>query len=154
MLLEKIAPIDELLETHAAALGEDWVACRNQTYRVANLCAALSPLEADGLEKVAVAAVLHDLGIWTAGTFDYLEPSVELATRYLVESGRSGWCAEIEAMILEHHKVPAYRVQPGWLVEPFRKADWVDVSKGPVRFGLPRRFLLVLFAKWPSAGFH
>lgn len=41
-----------------------------------------------------------------------------------------------------------------WLVEPFRRADWVDVSRGLIRFGLPRSFLREVFATWPAAGFH
>ena len=61
---------------------------------------------------------------------------------------------EITAMILEHHKLSAYRGDPGWLVEPFRRADWVDVSRGIRTFGLPRQLLREIFATWPSAGFH
>ena len=33
--------------------------------------------------KIAVAAVFHDIGIWSNKTFDYLEPSVALAREYL-----------------------------------------------------------------------
>jgi hypothetical protein len=40
------------------------------------------------------------------------------------------------------------------LVEPFRRADLVDVSQGFVRFGLAREFVRDLFDRWPSAGFH
>jgi len=57
-------------------------------------------------------------------------------------------------MILEHHKVSRYRGDPAWLVEPFRRADWIDVSLGVVGFGISRRFLASLVARWPRAGFH
>jgi hypothetical protein len=64
------------------------------------------------------------------------------------------WIPEIEAMIVDHHKVTASRAHPPSLVEPFRRADWIDVSRGFRRFGLPRRFTGALAATWPSAGFH
>jgi hypothetical protein len=44
MLLTEIATLDELLQAHAAQLGNDYTAYRNHTYRVVNLCAALSAL--------------------------------------------------------------------------------------------------------------
>ena len=79
MLLERLDPLDRVLETHAVELGADFTAYRNHTYRVVNFCAALAPCADDALEKVALAAAFHDLGIWTAHTFDYLQPSIELA---------------------------------------------------------------------------
>jgi hypothetical protein len=74
-----------VLETHAAALGGDFKAYRNHAYRVVNLCVALS--SGHQVEKIAIAAAFHDLGIWTDGTFDYLQPSVKLASDYLTHSG-------------------------------------------------------------------
>ncbi len=52
------------------------------------------------LQADAVAAVFHDLGIWTNGTFDYLAPSIALARDYLVASAREDWTDEIEEMIV------------------------------------------------------
>jgi hypothetical protein len=57
-------------------------------------------------------------------------------------------------MIREHHKVRAYNANPEWLVEPFRRADWIDVTLGALTFGTPRTFLRELHAAWPDAGFH
>ncbi|HEX6861355.1 MAG TPA: hypothetical protein VF414_00985 [Thermoanaerobaculia bacterium] len=153
MLLTEIAALDELLQAHAAVLGRDLTAYRNHTYRVVNLCAAFSSREPEPLHKMAIAAAFHDLGIWTDGTFDYLQPSIRLAGAHLAQSGRAQWTPEITAMIREHHKISAWRGNPDWLVEPFRRADWVDVSR--VRtFGLPRSLLREIFATWPNAGFH
>ena len=154
MLLTEIAALDEVLNAHAAELGGDFTAYRNHTYRVVNLCAALSSSEPEPLQKVAIAAAFHDLGIWTDGTFDYLQPSIRLAAAHLAQSGRTEWTAEITAMILEHHKISAYRGDPGWLVEPFRRADWIDVTRGLLTFGLPRKLLGEIFSTWPDAGFH
>ena len=149
-----IATIDAILNAHAKELAGDFVAYRNHTYRVANLCLALSPQSPDTFEKVAIASAFHDLGIWTNRTFDYLQPSASLATAYLRDLGKTSWTQEITEMVLEHHKILRYRREPRSLVEPFRRADWVDVSRGLVTFGLSRTLLREIFAVWPSAGFH
>lgn len=57
-------------------------------------------------------------------------------------------------MIQEHHQVTPYGADPHGLVETFRRADLVDVSRGLVTFGLPRAFLRRIFAAFPNAGFH
>ena len=154
MLLERIDPLDQVLETHAAALGADFTAYRNHTYRVANLCVALAPAGDAALEQVALAAAFHDLGIWTARTFDYLPPSIELACGHLSCTGHADWRESIAGMIGEHHKIRRYRGAHAELIEPFRRADWIDVSLGLLSFGLPRARRQAIFAKWPNAGFH
>jgi hypothetical protein len=73
-LLTRIPTIDDVLDDHATALRDDFFAYRNHVYRVVNLCAAM--VGQSELEKIAVAAVFHDLGIWTNGTFDYIAPSI------------------------------------------------------------------------------
>jgi len=153
-VITEIATLDRVLRADAAGLGGDFVGYRNHAYRVANLCVALTPAGRDQIEKIAVATAFHDLGIWTDGTFDYLGPSVRLARAYLTESGRPEWIAEVERTILEHHKLSASRADPSWLVEPFRKADWTDVSRGTVTFGLSNRTVARIRSTWPSAGFH
>ena len=57
-------------------------------------------------------------------------------------------------MILWHHKITPYRGRADWLVEPFRRADWVDVTRGVLTFGTPRTLVAELYATWPDAGFH
>ena len=106
------------------------------------------------MEKIAIAVAFHDLGIWTDHTFDYLQPSVRLAGAWLAAAGRAAWTPEIAEMILNHHKVTRYRTNAGWLVEPFRRSDWIDVTRGALTFGLPRTLIADLYERWPSAGFH
>jgi hypothetical protein len=154
MLLTQIEPLDELLQHHVQALGKDFTPYRNHTYRVINFCAALTGNNPESLQKMAIAAVFHDLGIWTHGTFDYLSPSMKLAQDHLMQKGNVAWVPEIDAMILEHHKITRYKANPEWLVESFRKADWVDVSMGIITFGLRRDFLQEVFSTFPKAGFH
>src|SRR3954468_13439010 len=90
--------IDEVLHDHAAELGHDFIGYRNHAYRVVNLCAAIVE-DRVALDKIAVAAVFHDLGIWTEKTFDYIPPSIALAREYLAAQGRAEWIPEIERMI-------------------------------------------------------
>jgi predicted metal-dependent HD superfamily phosphohydrolase len=153
-MLAQIPTLDTLLGAYAGALGHDFEAYRNHAYRVANLCLAQSSRDEVQVEKIAIAAAFHDLGIWTEGTFDYLRPSVDLARAHLAASGRRAWTPEIAEMILQHHKVSRYRANPGWLVESFRRADWADVSRGLVTFGLSRAAVREALSAWPSAGFH
>ena len=154
MLIGAIATLDAVLQAHAGALGDDFERYRNHTYRVANFCLVLATCEDECVEKVAIAAAFHDLGIWTNGTFDYLLPSIQLAKDYLERGGKAGWLEEVEAMIREHHKVLPYRKRPESLVEPFRRADWIDVSKGAFKFGLSRTLTREAYRTWPGAGFH
>jgi hypothetical protein len=153
-LLKEIPVLDSVLEAHASELGEDFTAYRNHAYRVVNLCVAFSPGDPAQLEKIAMAAAFHDLGIWTDRTFDYLRPSVSLACAHMARAGKEEWTSEVTEMILQHHKLSPYRGQSHWLVEPLRRADLVDVSKGLFTFGLPRRLLREVFSTWPGAGFH
>jgi hypothetical protein len=150
----RVAIVDEVLAEHRVVLGADLDGYRNHVYRVFNLGLMLSNGEPDAPDRLAVAAVFHDLGIWTAGTFDYLGPSVDLAVAYLQRIERSPWVPEVGSMILEHHKLSRYRGDGGRLVEAFRQADWIDVTGGWRAFGLSRRVVRDLYAHWPSAGFH
>jgi hypothetical protein len=61
---------------------------------------------------------------------------------------------KLERTILEHHKPSASGADPSWLVEPFRKADWIDVTRGTFTFGLSNRTVERILSTWPSAGFH
>ncbi len=153
-LLTSLPTVEEVLDDHASELGHDLTAYRNHVYRVANLCLAIVGDSRVEIEKIAVGSVFHDLGIWTNNTFDYIAPSVAIAREHLVARELAGWIPEIEAMIVDHHKVTPSRAQAQSLVESFRRADWIDVSRGLRTFGLPRAFIVAVTTTWPSAGFH
>lgn len=154
MLLEHIAPIDDILTGYAPVLGADFDAYRNHVYRVSNLCLILAQEQPVALDKLAIAAAFHDLGIWTHGTFDYIPPSLELARNHLAESGNMQWEAEVGDAIVYHHQLRAYVARDRPLVELFRRADWIDVTLGLRSFGVPRSVLRELFERFPDAGFH
>ena len=56
--------------------------------------------------------------------------------------------------IRDHHKVTGARGPAGALAEPFRRADWTDVTLGWRRFGLPASVYAAIRARWPDQGFH
>ncbi|NGY04973.1 HD domain-containing protein [Solimonas terrae] len=154
MLRHEIPTLDALLDAHRDALGPDFQAYRNHCYRVVNLCAELCAASSEQLEKIAIAAAFHDLGIWTDGTFDYLAPSRQRAEAHLAAIGKSEWADEVGAMIDQHHKLGRYRVAPAALIEAFRQADWCDVALGRLGFGLSAEWRRALREAFPNAGFH
>jgi hypothetical protein len=144
--------IDDLLAPWQEALGTALPAYRNHAHRIFHLSRAFhQQASAESDRQIAVAAVFHDLGIWSHGTFDYLEPSADLATAWLEQEGHAGSVDMVRAMILDHHRIR--QVTPD-LVEAFRRADWTDVSQGHLRFGLERSLYQALKAQYPYLGFH
>jgi hypothetical protein len=148
------APVEELIAAFAPALGGDLAGYRNHVCRVLNYYVALRPPADDLPEVVMIAAAFHDLGIWTARTFDYLEPSVRLAQAHLAGLGREHLGPEVAALISEHHKLRPFTGAYAATVEAFRRADLVDLSLGLLRGGLPASFVHAVKAAFPNAGFH
>mgnify|MGYP006870821595 CR=1 FL=1 len=127
--------IEAVMQQFKPAIGVDYEKYKNHVYRVFSNCLFLDS-NPGNTAKYAIAAVFHDLGIWTDHTFDYLAPSVEQAKRYLMATGQPDWINEIELMINWHHKLSPYKGPNETSVETFRKADWIDVSLGVLTFGL------------------
>ena len=145
---------DDILTSFALVIGSDLQGYRNHIYRVLNFYIAISGIAGLPSETVQIAAAFHDLGIWTDQTLDYLEPSVRLAEDYLADRQLSHLSSEVTALILEHHKVRPYGAAHALSVEPFRRADVIDVTLGAVTFGLPRDFIKTVKSTFPNHGFH
>jgi hypothetical protein len=146
--------IDGILAAWKPAIGAEFAGYRNHVVRMAAFCFALRECSAEERRKIQIAACFHDIGIWTAHTLDYLQPSVRPAREYLAHHGLDDWSEEIEAMILQHHKLRRVTAAPSALVELFRQGDLVDFSLGLVRFGLPRASVRQMRRRHPNAGFH
>ena len=145
--------IEELLQEFKPLMGIDFLKYRNHVYRVFLNC-LLMDNDKSNEEKYVIAAVFHDIGIWTDHTIDYLDPSIEQAKIYLIKKGRQDWVEEITLMIYWHHKIKKYKDLYPVTVENFRKADWIDVSLGLKTFGLDRREIKRNKAILPNKGFH
>lgn len=140
--------VDALLERHRVALGDDMSAYRNHVYRGVNYHQLLLGAPLPDFAVLAWAA--HDLGIWTAGSFDYLTPSAELAASYADEFGITeiDW---LQRLITEHHRL---RPVNDRMTETFRRADLVDVSRGWLRSRISRSDMHAVVAALPYCGFH
>lgn len=145
--------VEQLLQRFASVLGGDFGKYRNHVCRVFENCLLMDG-ESANREKYAIAAVFHDIGIWTDSTFDYLEPSIEQVKIYLAETGQQDWADEISQMIYWHHKLSSYKGEHQNTVETFRKADWMDVSLGLLTFGFDKQKIRRTRGKFPNAGFH
>lgn len=145
--------IEQLMERFEPELGEDYTRYKNHVYRVFSYCCLIDTDPANE-EKYAVAAVFHDIGIWTAHTFDYLEPSIAQVNSYLNTAGHPEWTEEVTGMIYWHHKLSPYKGRYQKLVENFRRADWIDVSLGLLAFSTDKSKIAQIRTKFPNAGFH
>ena len=155
MLVEKSIPLlEEILKKWENEIGIDYQGYKNHVYRLVHFCLAFHPGNEEERDKIIIAGCFHDLGIWSNNTFNYLEPSIELAKNYLKSENRNSLLDEIERMIFFHHKITRFRDTDYPLVEPFRKADLVDVSLGVLRSGLSREQVTLVRNSFPNSGFH
>jgi len=146
--------ITELLKPYQDVIGKHYPAYKNHVHRVVNLTLAIhQEATEEDKTKIAIAGVFHDIGLWTASTFDYLDPSIAEVSKYLQSNGRDHWIEEIVMIINMHHKLSSYQGPFQRNVEPFRQADLVDVSKGLVRFGVSKALLKENARRYPMAGF-
>jgi hypothetical protein len=144
--------IDELLETYKDVLKTDYNVYRNHIYRIYNYAIQLDN-GTNNHEMYAIAGVFHDLGIWTH-SFDYLEPSIQLARKYLIKIDKEDWVEEISLMIDNHHKRSSYKGEFSKIVEIFRKADWIDVTMGIKSFELDKSEYKAVQKAFSNKGFH
>ncbi|MGN6151465.1 MAG: hypothetical protein ACTHOH_05565 [Lysobacteraceae bacterium] len=146
--------IDAILDDWRAAIGPAFEGYRGHVYRVFNVCLQLRACDPEERRKLAIALAFHDIGLWSAGTVDYLPPSEAQAAAWLARHDLAAWTDEITLIIGQHHRLRPWRDPATPLVEVLRRADLVDFSLGIVRAGVPRAFLRRLSATFPNAGFH
>ena len=145
--------IDRILSDYKESIGVDFERYSNHVKRVYLFTQALDNDQRNA-DKYAIAAVFHDIGIWTDHTIDYLEPSIAVTHQYLDQNQLSDWKKEIGLMIDMHHKINSYEGDFQNTVSTFRKADWIDVSLGMLRFGVGKKRVKEVRKSIPNAGFH
>jgi len=144
--------IDNILNTHKADLGNDFEQYRNHVYRVYNFAIPYVGSDRD-IETLSIAVAFHDLGIWTNRTFDYLEPSIDLAKAYSADHHLPvETIADLETIITNHHKLT--RIKTSALAEIFRQADLVDLTLGIIRCGRMKKDIVLIRKAFPNKGFH
>jgi hypothetical protein len=140
--------VDAVLYRHRDALGDDASTYRNHVYRCITYQQLLLGVSIP--DVAALAWAVHDLGIWTAGTFDYLAPSADLGAGYADEFGIAD-IDQLRALVGEHHRL---RRVDDRLAETFRQADLVDVSRGLLRRRIKRSAVRAAVTDLPYNGFH
>lgn len=146
--------IDGLLSDWETALGNSYMRYRNHVYRVFNYALFFDGYQPKHTEAIAVAAVFHDIGIWSANTFDYLAPSIDELHEYISSQSPGVDFEQVAQMIRLHHKVTPIKDPEAKLAEHFRQADMVDVSKGIIRFGMSSHNFQLVRDTFPYYGFH
>ena len=141
--------VDVVLTEHSAQLGADAETYRNHVMRCLNYYAVLTDSNSVP-DDVALAWAVHDLGIWTAETFDYLGPSALLARDLAPSLGITN-SGHAEELVLGHHRVLPFSAPD---LEAFRRADLVDVSRGVLKQGLKGSQIKEVVAAFPYVGFH
>ena len=152
--LSTFALVNDILDSHAQALGPDLPAYRNHVTRVLHFVFAMDPQLQSAAQPLLIAGAFHDLGIWTAHTFDYLDPSSCLAHGYLKAQGLEPLWPEVDLIIQQHHKLRRYTGPFEASVEAFRRADLVDLSLGLIHAGLKPEFIRAVRLQFPNAHFH
>jgi len=153
-IVERHALMDEVLSTWGAALGRAQRPYTAHVYRVYNYSCRL--LGSDrGTDLLAVASAFHDIGIWSDRTFDYLAPSSARAVEFAGARTPHVSSDLLRITIENHHRLR--RISSGAepaVAEAFRRADWIDVTRGLVRGGLDRGFQRDVVRAFPYSGFH
>lgn len=135
-------------------VGDARAAYGGHAYRVFNFARRILGTDRED-DVLAAASAFHDIGIWTDGTFDYLPPSVTHA-RDFVASKLPHLSPDVVADIIDNHHV-LRRIHEGAnasVIECFRLADRVDVSRGWLGAGLDRSFRREVAHALPYEGFH
>ncbi|WP_433666743.1 hypothetical protein ACQP06_24110 [Nocardia sp. CA-136227] len=140
--------VDAVLDRHREQLGASFPAYRNHVLRSLNYQRLL--LGEPVPDVAALVWAVHDLGVWTAGTWDYLDPSADLATVHAADFGITD-VGTARRLVLDHHRL---RAVDDRLVETFRVADRIDASRGLVRRPLARADVESVVAQLPYEGFH
>lgn len=141
--------VDAVLGHHDELIGADLPAYRNHVYRGLNYQLLLLGRDRPS-NDIALAWAVHDLGIWTAGTFDYIAPSADLARQHAREAAVAD-LPLVLAMVELHHKI---RPVADPLVETFRLADRTDALRGNLRGRLSRSDIREVTDALPYHGFH
>ena len=161
--------LDTELAKFTDAMGDEMDAYRNHCLRVLSFAVAhlggVKMVSSKSVDVMALALAYHDLGLWSDGALDYLEPSARQLEASTRDNGEDEDIFDINdiatarAIITEHHKLTDYHSHDDKginanLVNAIRKGDWADFTIGIIRFGLPAGFVESAYTKIPEANFH
>ena len=144
--------ITGILSSYKKELGSNFEKYHNHSCRVFVYASILSNATEDEKNQLAIASAFHDIGIWVANTFDYLEPSTKLAEKYLTQHKLDHWIDNVKEIINNHHKLTPFKKNQ--LAENFRKADLIDLTFGFIKFGISPAQIAENKKLYPALGFQ
>jgi hypothetical protein len=139
-------------DSEVAPSTEDMAGYEGHVMRMLNIVTYHREWTANDYRKLVIAAAFHDLDVFRS--LDYLASSNEKAMTYLATNGLVGWQRDVALIIHNHHGLRTYSGHAAELVEPFRQADWSEVSVGLLNFGVDRSFLRELRVAIPYGRFY
>ena len=146
--------VESSLAMYKDLIGTDYNGYRNHIYRVLTYSRHFLDGDESNIDVIASALVYHDIGLWTAGTLAYLEPSAQLARAKCAGTFTPEQLKLQEDIINHHHKIWPYTESGGRIIEAVRKADWIDASYGILNKGMPRSYIVKVQSALPAAGFY
>jgi HD domain len=144
--------ITNILSSYKKELGSNFEKYHNHSCRVFVFASILSNATEDEEKQLAIASAFHDIGIWAANTFDYLDPSMKLAEKYLTQHQLDHWINNVKEIINNHHKLTPFKKNQ--LAESFRKADLIDLTFGVIKFGISPAQITENKKLYPALGFQ
>ena len=155
--MHRSALIDEVLDRYRRQLGPHYDRYHGHVYRMYHytryLIASSGGDPDSDDDALAVAAAFHDLSFATDQALDYLPPSIDAAAKHLDALGLARLEPAVSRMIGFHHKLTPYRAEDARVVEPFRRADLVDLFGMP-GVGVPFALRREAQRAYPKAGFR
>mmetsp|Transcript_2315 Transcript_2315/g.3649 ORF Transcript_2315/g.3649 Transcript_2315/m.3649 type:complete len:263 (-) Transcript_2315:230-1018(-) len=105
VVISNLDSVEKELSKYRDIIGEDYNGYRNHIYRVLSYSMHFLGSEGQSYQDlVATALVYHDIGLWSADTLAYLEPSTALAQGQLIKFAPSD-LQLIDHIIMNHHKL-------------------------------------------------
>ena len=152
----------------------DYLGYRGHIYRVFNFANNVAPNLTDkDKELIGVALVYHDIGLWSHKVLSYIDPSCEFLLENANKVNKEKNINEyndnelllMHHIVKYHHKITTYNPKEAQMlnekypsfvdiVDKVKNADLVDFSKGKVKKGIERDYIIRVLATIPNNGFH
>jgi len=153
-IITKSEKLDLYLSEYKSLIGDDFAGYRGHLYRVLNYTLYFLNYDETNRDIIEFALVHHDIGLWSDQELAYLEPSIERAKQMNADKKLGYDDNLVFDLIFNHHKVTSYKKKNAPLVNAFRKADWIDATKGRITKGMPLEFIHCVNGKIPANGFY
>eukprot|EP01083_Nonionella_stella_P017752 49731_1 len=168
--------LEEYLSKHKEMISKhgeiEYEAYRRHLYR--NLNYALYLLDggnptfrknrAKYMELMEVAEVYHDIGLWSGDAVNHVYPSIAFMNKQnFTETSNNKYSEDDIELIYDmakyHHKLTAFSSGDKLhdsIVNAFREANFVDLSEGYLKWGIPARIVRKVRETIPDThpGFH